>query len=266
MRNKLYLGLALCLSIAACGERDVEVDDDTQTSADFAYAESSFSQVIPAVNNIGIDEEGVDKQGVLGTCATVTVSTLSGIFPRVMTVDYGAGCTDEDGRTRSGQLIITYGSAWLSDSSNVSVEMIDYHINGVLHEGQISLLKKSNSSGDMEVVSNISGGKIHTANGIIQYESIKTTEWLAGATTVDTSDDILKTYGNANGVNREGVSYASVIVQPLYQELSCDYISAGVVDLSPAGKETRSTYFGDQTCDDKATVTIGNLSFEITLQ
>ena len=178
----------------------------------------------------------------------------------------GAGCTDEDGRTRSGQLIITYGSAWLSDSSNVSVEMIDYHINGVLHEGQISLLKKSNSSGDMEVVSNISGGKIHTANGIIQYESIKTTEWLAGATTVDTSDDILKTYGNANGVNREGVSYASVIVQPLYQELSCDYISAGVVDLSPAGKETRSTYFGDQTCDDKATVTIGNLSFEITLQ
>jgi len=266
MRNKLYLGLALCLSIASCGEREVEVDDDTQSSIDYAYAEMSFSQVIPAVNNIGIDEEGVDKQGVLGTCATVTVSTVSGVFPRVMTVDYGAGCTDNDGRIRSGQLVITYSSAWLSDSSNVSVEMFDYHINGDLLEGQISMQKKFNDMGDMEVISNISGGKIYTTDGIIQYESIKTTEWLAGATTLTTDDDIIKTYGNANGLNSEGVSYASVIVQPLYQELSCDYISSGVVDLSPAGKVTRSTNFGDQTCDDKATVTIGNLSFDITLQ
>lgn len=265
MRKSFYAGIFGLLSIVACKETEFDLASDIASSTDYVAAEMSFNDVGAVVNNIGIDEEGVGKGSSAASCATVTVSTTSGTFPRVMTIDYGNGCVGADGRNRTGQLIVTYTSPWLSDTCQVSVLLVNYTIDGVLTEGEVIMQKTKSSVGKIEIVSNINGGKIHLPEGVVEYESVKTTEWLEGGLTATIEDDVVKVYGNANGVSSDGVAYASIIVQPLYRDFSCDYISEGIVDLTPSGGLTRSTNFGDMTCDNIAVVSMGAISVEITL-
>lgn len=265
MTKTVYAGIFTLLAVAACKNTDLDINTDVTSSTEFVTAEMSFNDVGAVVNNIGIDEEGVGKLSQGDSCTTVTVSTTPGTFPRVMTIDYGTGCVGMDGRNRAGQLIVTFTNAWLADTCQVSVQMVNYTIDGVLTEGEVIMQKTKSSVGKIEIVSNVNGGKIHLPDGIVEYESIKTTEWLQGGLTASVEDDIIKVYGNSNGVTSDGVQYSSVIVQPLYREFSCDYISEGIIDFTPSGELTRSTNFGDMTCDNIATVTIGSVSVEITL-
>lgn len=264
--RKVYLAaLALGLTLYGCKKEEEEQEDyGVTTVVEHSMAESSFSDVSTVVNSIGIDEEGVEKTSDSSGCALVTVSTAPGQFPKVVTIDYGQSCTDFDGRVKSGQMILTYSNSWLSDTCYANVEMINYHIDGVKYEGSIALQRVS-SPNKVEVTTNVSNGKVHTESGVVTYETVKTTEWVAGVGTLTKDDDIIKIYGSSNGVGSDGLNYASVVIQPMYKELSCGYISGGIVDVAPEGKLTRSTNYGDRTCDDKATVTIGDRSFEITL-
>ena len=55
------------------------------------------------------------------------------------------------------------------------------------------------------------------------------------------------------------------ITSPLKRDLSCNWISAGTIELQPTGKPLRTIDFGTGTCDNQATVTINGTIYNITL-
>lgn len=89
---------------------------------------------------------------------------------------------------------------------------------------------------------------------------------IAGDQTIfDFSDDSYHISGSANGTNINNVSYTVNIDTPLKVSTSCRYITSGVATLKVTGIADRVIDFGDGTCDNSATVTIGKLSYTIPL-
>lgn len=71
-----------------------------------------------------------------GSCPPITTYEPSAdVYPRRVTIDYGTGCTNADGVTRSGKIVFTY----LSDLSQADGKQIikyeNYHIDGIKIEG-----------------------------------------------------------------------------------------------------------------------------------
>lgn len=267
--SRIIFGIT-CISLIIVACQKIEIDNETQSAKDNSYAEMSFSQIAPVVNQIGIDEEGVEKMGALETCATITIEETQGSadgFPKTVEVDYGVACTGNDGRIRSGKVLMVFYTNWSNSlGCEVDVTLENYHINTVKHEGSFNIVKSINSNGKLELTVTLSGGKIHTQQGVVEYESTRTTEWLEGDSTTDISDDIIKVYGNSSGVNREGRSFTTKIVEALKRDMSCDYISEGVIELTPEGLATRTIDFGDGTCDNLVTITVNDNTIEIPIE
>jgi hypothetical protein len=56
------------------------------------------------------------------------------------------------------------------------------------------------------------------------------------------------------------------IVSPLIKSLDCKWIKQGTIHFQPSGKPLRIIDFGMGNCDDDATVTINNNTFNIKLK
>ena len=86
-------------TIAAQNFNAAEVEDDnTQIMADQAESEGAVNLRMSPVDNSAVD--------LITSCAIVTRDTIS--TPRTITIDFGTGCTGQDGRLRSGKVIVTY--------------------------------------------------------------------------------------------------------------------------------------------------------------
>ena len=69
-----------------------------------------------------------------GVCATITVVATN--IPKVFTVDYGTGCT-ENQITRKGKLKITLSGPVITTGSKMTIQRESYSVNGLKLEGTI---------------------------------------------------------------------------------------------------------------------------------
>jgi hypothetical protein len=56
-----------------------------------------------------------------------------------------------------------------------------------------------------------------------------------------------------------------IITAPLISKMTCEHFVSGIVDITPAAEPIRTLNYGNGECDDKATVTVSGITFEITL-
>lgn len=261
----LYLS-TLFLLFTACEKR--EVDNETQSAIDNAEAEMKFADVTTIVNHIGLDEDGVEK-GILNGCPDITVeidTTTQDSFPKTYTLNYGQGCTGNDGRMRAGELVFVFSNSWMEDEVNVNVSFNDYKVAGINHLGNLSVVKTLSTNGHKLLEITLTEGKLEYANGdVVNYETTRTIEQTEGESTNDTGDDTYVLNGSAKGVSRTGREFNTFITTPLVRKMTCGYIAEGVIELSPKGFAKRMIDFGDGTCDNLATVTINDSTFEIEL-
>ncbi len=262
--------------------KKAEVDTDTQAAEDNSIAEQSFGQVGPTVVSVGIKEEGVKKTNIpvigLSTegnlfCATVKVTDVNGklidstnftSFPKKVEIDFGTGCPDIDGRIRKGKIRAEFTNRWTIPGASVTINFVNYYVDDVNYQGII----KMTNNGNYSYSTIVDGGKVTSASPAftIEYECNQTTKWISGYNTDSiASDDVYEITGNANGVNRKGQTYATVIIQSLVKDMSCKWIVKGQVDLTPEKKNTRSINFGDGTCDNKAAISVNGNVKEVSL-
>jgi len=78
-------------------------------------------------------------------------------------------------------------------------------------------------------------------------------------------DDTYSITGSASGTRANGESYTITITQALVRKMSCYWFESGKVEITPAGKLTRTLDYGSTGCDANATVTIAGVSFNIVL-
>lgn len=276
--NILIFGLSLTLLITSCKKKQKEEDTETTSAAENSLASSIDNDM----NNIA-DEAGrtknissfktTESSSIMSSCATLKFDTLVNTNADSITVNYGSSnCVCNDGRSRRGSLLIVYTGKYKDSLTTITITPINYFVNDNKVSGQKTIKNLGhNSAGHLvyEINSNISIVKADNT-GTIQWSGTRHREWLTGEGTLIWSDDKYSITGSANGTNANGRSYTSVITpgKPLIRDMSLGcrkHFVSGELQHTPQGKPTRIIDYGNGTCDDKATVTINNTTYTITL-
>ncbi len=209
------------------------------------------------------------KSATVDTCPMITVDHPDSTrWPKVITIDYGELCTGFFGHTRSGKIIITIWGRYMKPGSKRVVELLDYSMNGIHVEGTRTVMNEGrNNAGNLVFSVELKNGKI-TRNDttIMTREYVRFREWVAGEKTRNRWDDVFFITGEASGVNFRGHSYHKTIVNPLEWARTCRFIKSGTVSIRIDDKPPFTLDYGDGTCDNKATITRGDVTKEIELK
>jgi hypothetical protein len=261
----LLLGSAIAFITYSCEKMAQEkIDTETQSAVDNAISEGSFTQIFPVINEIGVNDDGVEKTTLADSnCYTVTHYGKDSVI-----VDFKNGCVDELGRLRKGIIKAVYNGRWKDTGSTVTVTFRGFEIDLLQYEGQVIFTHESS----FKYSRKIQGGKLTHPDWTTLYEGYQAIEQIGGlassANVKDTvhSDDVFRITGRCNGTNRKGLKYVSEITTPLIKYENCKWIGTGIYQLTPDSLEPRIINFGDGNCDNKATVTIKGKVYDFELK
>ncbi len=280
----LLLG-GIIFTTASC--KKARLNRETTTDEDNSLAESSFDDVDKSASEVAVKEEGVKSKTAPApeysfgaSCATVTHKDANGVilyvnsvkydttktdsaiklapFPRTIIIDFGTGCTGNDGRTRKGKIIISLSAKFWEVGTVITHTLDNYYVNDHHVEGVRKVTHSATNVWDVVVT----GAKITDPDGkTVSWESTRTRTRTSGdATPFNIFDDVYSITGSATGINREGRNFTVTITTAL-QLQACNWIAEitkGIIEIQPEGLKLRTVDFGDGTCDNEGTVTVGN--------
>ncbi len=279
--SALAVVLMAMITMVSCEKSKTVETIDIATAEDDAIMDMAFDDVfseVDAVMNtmdmVGYELPGL-KSGIeeFETCKVITVEQPEGTFwPRLVTVDYGEGCTTGK-RTRKGKIIITVsGPMWMEGSMRI-VTLEDFYVNDHRIEGVRTVTNEGrHMEGEYEGKVHFSvvldSGKVTTPDDIVITRQVnRTRTFVEGEESKwDTRDDIWYIEGIATGINRNGVAFTREISSPLWKEIGCRFITRGTVLISAEGRPDAILDYGDGECDAIATVTVGEESRTINLR
>jgi hypothetical protein len=259
----VFLGAVM---VSSCKKK--EFDSDTQTAVDYAYVKMGYNTTLPITNQITVNEEGVRAAY---TCANVSyISGDTANWPQnndtiVYLVDFGSGCTDVDGRFKTGYLNVYFYSDFSQAGGQVKMIPSNYKVDGIQYDGTILFTNNGNYSYSRTITNGVCTGNGWT----ITYNGTTTLNWIAGYTTpLNSADDSYSFFENSSGTNRNQKAYSVEIPSntPLVKDCNCKWIKSGTVNITPEGLATRSLDFGTGACDNKAVMTINGRTFEFEMQ
>jgi hypothetical protein len=263
------------MMLSACKKDEKEAVDDLTTSGDNEQAEGLSDEASNIAdnaarlgNNFSIrTDETYQQYELLSQCATVTHDTT--VSPRLITIDFGTtNCLCNDGRYRRGKILVSYTGNYFGAGSARTITFDNFYRNDNKVEGTRTVTNNGlNSAGQYTWTINAQNMKITRTDGTFHtWNSVRTRTMVAGQSTpLIWSDDEYELNGNANGVNRNGIAYTADITTTLHRSMSCRWIDRGVITISPTGKAQRELDFGSGTCDNEATIRVGNRTRTITL-
>ncbi len=264
------------LTFSSCKKDTSPLEQTTINLADDdALSEAIFEDVFNTVDNASIILDDFVKSGdtksflVSDSCPTITVTHPSeGIWPKVITIDYGTGCMGFYENTRSGKIIMQVTGPRLTEGSKRTVTFDNYYFNGIKVEGtkvfeNIGL----NSNQNLVFAIKLTDGKLTLPDGkTIERSFEHQREWIAGLMTRNIWDDECLITGSANGKNIEGKAYTRTIKTALHWKRVCQFIVSGVVMIERDGAEPFELDYGKGECDNKAIVKRGSETKEILLR
>ena len=269
--SKLIIAI-LSIAIIATSCKKNEKEDVQQSAADNAFAEASFDDI---TNQVDQAYDQSTSKSINATCAVITHTIFTDtIFPDTLTVDFGTGCTDNHGVTRSGKIVSTITGLYRNSGTVITHILENFYRNGNHITGIKTVTNNGlNNGGNIYFTISVQNASITTDNGTISWASDRTREWVEGSnTTWQTNgflswlDDVYLITGTASGTNAHGKTFSATITSPLRIELSCRWIVSGSFEITPQGGDTRTVDYGDGTCDDKAVLTWRNRTYNITLR
>jgi hypothetical protein len=270
----LAAGLIIGLSITACKKNSLEEFETTfELSGDQAIAENLTEDARDLLDEVAVDKNlmGARETQTAQTmnnlsCATVTVTPASG-FPKNIVIDFGAGCTSQNGVTRKGKINVVLSDSVRKSGSTAVMTFNNYFVNGYKKEGTITWTNTStpNTKSWQRKVEN---GKITAPDGRYWLHSgIKSITQTAGANTpLILLDDVFSITGSHTVTNAAGNTRTATITEALQKKTICENIDKGKVKIEGA-THTAMLDFGDGTCDRIATISIdGRVPRTITLR
>lgn len=255
--NIAALALLLGLGATACNRDSVD-NDDSQVEAAQSSTEASGT-----VEDLSDEAEmRLAPNANITGCPTVTYAQAQGTFPNTITIDFGTGCTTQNGRTVSGQIIVdvtgayfTQGSVRTTHTDNLTVDGNEFEYTRVVTNQGL------NGGGQMYWSVEVSGTRLRASDGsTAEWTASRTRTMVEGAATSDDMlDDAYEITGGGSGTCHDGRAFTTTITTPLLKRADCRWIVQGVEQMTVDGRRgTRSIDFGDGTCDDKATLTLRN--------
>ncbi len=262
--------------LTSCKKKKPEKDEETISASDNSLASSVSNDMISISDEAGKTKtvssfKTLENNSILSSCATLKFDTINPLNPDTITVKFGSSnCTCNDGRTRRGDLIITYTGKYHDSLTVITISPQNYFVNDNSVSGSKSIKNKGhNSSGHLvyEINASLQITKASGGNTII-WNCKREREWMSGEATLVWYDDTYSITGTANGSASNGSSFSSTITVPLVRIMtpSCRrHFVSGTIVHTPSSKPTRTIDFGAGACDDQATVTINGTVYNITL-
>lgn len=266
MVKSLFMA-GLCTAFFACNRQTVTDDTSTITNDDNA-AENAFYDMKVAGDAAGTQETSKLKsfeKGLKDSCITVKVIDFDSISKKgKVELDFGStNCPCKDGKLRRGKIEVEYKPSNTLIGSEVVYTANQYFVNDYGISGKKSVKIEAPYS-----------WRIHVENGVVTRPDGKTITWssdrvrtmVAGKGDLDPTNDSFEVTGTSSGKNSAGNEYSFETETPLLFSYGCQYITSGKLKIKRSGKKDAVVDYGDGTCDDKGTVTVGSWTKDITLK
>jgi hypothetical protein len=280
MRTKIFMMIVIAavFTFSSCKKdsNDGAIEDASVNLADDdAVAEVVYDDVFNTADNatIILDETGnPEAKSVIvlaDSCPSITFTRpTANLWPKIVTVDYGASCSGMNDNVRSGKIIIEVTGPRMQAGSKRTVTFTDYYFNDIKVEGtKVIETIGLNNNQNLTVTVELNDGKLtFPDNTTILRSASHLREWTAGILTRNIWDDECLITGTATGENVEGVSYTNTILTALHWQRACRFIVSGVVKIEREGAPVVQIDYGTGDCDAKAVVTSRDVSREILLK
>ena len=277
--------LAIAMMIGGCKKRD---DQNFQASTNNAEATIIFDDINNVLDEAASGESDLNKveEGTwnlqTASCAIVTLSPLGPNFPKVLTIDFGTGCSSVDGRYRKGQIIATFSGPYRSEGDTINVELENYEVDDYAVDGSKTIINLGNNpEGNPEYSVEVENVTITNDDGVATWESSRTRTWSEGSQTgwftPDTTqpngimglngilDDVYHITGNGSGTTRAGIAYDINIVEALEVQVGCRWVKAGILTIAPENLNERTINYGNGACDGAATIEVNGNTYNFTM-
>ncbi len=274
--GKLFVALTVLAGMffsTSCNKDEVTPQNPeeavSQTNpVDYIRMASAFSLFTEEALTSG-DETDL-KSAEFNSCVNVTVhENEDGEFwPRSWTLDFGTeNCECSLGNTKRGKIHVMLTDWWRNEGSFREITFEDYYFNDNKMEGVKTILNTGlNESGNLTFTKKLTDGRlIYPDESEMSWECEKYSELIEGGDSFIFADDVWSVTGSGSGVNIDGKSYTMTITSPLIYENGCFYPVSGTVEISAENEALKMIDYGDGECDNRATVTVGDVTETIEL-
>ena len=270
MRNGyvfLLLLLTAGLWVGCEKTADPDGDPDYDTARDHAQAQATYDDLY-SLGETAMNEAGVNKVQTL--CATLDLDTTA----RVLTIDFGSGCTGDDGRTRSGIIRVAYLGRRFLPGFTATYTFQNYRVDGIGVSGTlVSQGFTFNNSGQLTFSYEVIGGQLSYPDGTtLRYSGNRTLTLTAGSFLTNLAGIRYEVSGSGNGISRLGVAFTEEIVEPLEVRYACllqgslfPVSGRTEYQLTASGQQFEVT-FGNGSCDNEAVLLWNGNTFNFTLR
>lgn len=258
----VIMGLFL---LASCARDEDQVMDRTLVTSDeiTRAADGGIEDMVDAVS-FRLDSDEVSLPG----CVVITDSG-SEVYPRTITLDFGDGCTDPSGRTRTGMIHMSISAPWTEVGSIREVTFEDFTVTrpmqdvaiGVEGVRQLERLEPG-EEGEARWARNLNTILTHPEFTVErQFSGIR--RWISGEGDPE-ADQVFGLTGSGSLI-RNGLERTRTIVSEVILDRTCGEPVAGVVEIQRPLMGTATLDFGEGECDGTAILTHNGEVFVIDL-
>jgi hypothetical protein len=260
----------LLLTLNACKKDDDVVlseQDMVKLATQTMKSQQSFGTAFGIATRGAAEVDGFtsDNPEIRSSCAKITVTPNDlRTWPKTVVVDFGTGCTDVDGKSKSGKVTMNVGKIWEANSI-ITLQYDNYVEDGVKLEGKFSFANNSTNTGAIfqlkadKVKITDPNGESWTWTGVHNFVQTKgQPSWW------DWSDDVYDITGNIDVLFPNGETVTWNIDTPLVKANNCFWASKGVGVLKLNGTDIKVDY-GNGGCDNSADLILNGKTFKITL-
>jgi hypothetical protein len=238
---------------------------DTQSEEFLADVDLMVDDAI-AQNSGQLKSGTVVNSAYLSNCAMISVDTKTS--PQVLTIDFGTSCTGNDGKVRSGKIVVT-SDAFNSFPSTRNKSFENYVVDGKKITGSVvkTILKdQDNNIRSATIQEDISIG-LPNGEGTAHRVAGITRQYLLNNLGVR-DDNQVKTWGTIEFTRLNGVKVTKTVAaaNPLLYNASCHHIVSGNVSITTSTGHNWTIDFGNGECDNRAVLTIGGKSKAISIR
>lgn len=259
MKKTAFLLLGICATaliyVSCSNDNVVNQTDTTSVAASVAIDAANEMDINTALRVTNSSPTAKPSETPTGVCATVTITGTT--YPKVFTLDYGtAGCADNQ-LTRKGKLKITLSGPVITTGSKLTIERIDYSLNGIKLEGTIEYTNTTTVATVPQWTRKVTNGKFTDLQGRVYTNSgTHTVKQTAGVDTPYVLEDNVyeMTEGNHTVTTEKGSTLTLTVQETLVKKYSCVYVSKGKLKIE-GGFLKGVIDYGNNECDNKFTYT-----------
>ncbi|TDW99362.1 hypothetical protein [Dinghuibacter silviterrae] len=224
---------------------------------------SSFRQAIAKGQMAGVTTFG----GGDTTKGTITISLTPetpGVWPKTLTINFGTGFTDLWGNTYSGSISMVFTGRLDTAGNSVTTTFNNYTVNSIGISGT-HIITNTSASGTISYKVQIEDAKVTVGTNWVTWSATHTWTLTQGASTPRWPfDDVYSVTGSGGGITSTNFTWTSTIETPLTKAYVCPWFEAGTIKVV-TNYGTGILDYGSGTCDNQATITVGDSTRTITL-